>query len=187
MLAASGFVASREWFSGDDFAFLALVQRPDVWSWRDAYLPLGERFWPFYRPLGMQTYFRLAVAAFGLSAPAFFAVSLAVHFTRGLVVFRLARQLDCDTPRCGGRRPARRRGRGLARRDLSGDDLPLRGGEPRIGAVRRVVPERAAGRRKRWRAGAPGSRSSLRCCATSPPSCSRRCSSQWRCTQQASR
>ncbi len=97
MVAASGFVASREWFSGDDFAFLALVQRPDVWSWRDAYLPLGERFWPFYRPLGMQTYFRLAVAAFGLSAPGFFAVSLAVHFTCGLVVYRLARQLGCDT------------------------------------------------------------------------------------------
>jgi len=97
MAAAAGFVASREWFSGDDFAFLALVQHPDVWSWRDAYLPLGEqRFWPFYRPLGMQTYFRLAVAAFGLCAPAFFAVSLAVHFTRGLVVFRLARQLGCD-------------------------------------------------------------------------------------------
>ena len=97
MAAAAGFVASREWFSGDDFAFLHLVQRPDVWSWRDAYLPLGEqRFWPFYRPLGMQTYFRLGVAAFGLCAPAFFAVSLAVHFTRGLVVFRLARQLGCD-------------------------------------------------------------------------------------------
>jgi len=96
MALAAGAVASREWFSGDDFAFLALVQRPDVWSWRDAYLPLGERFWPFYRPLGMQTYFRLGVAAFGLHAPAFFAVSLAVHFTRGLVVFRLARQLGCD-------------------------------------------------------------------------------------------
>ena len=96
MALAAGIVASREWFTGDDFAFLALVQRPDVWSWREAFLPLAERFWPFYRPLGMQTYFRLAVVAFGLWAPGFFAISLAVHGLRGLVVFRLARQLGCD-------------------------------------------------------------------------------------------
>jgi hypothetical protein len=95
MAACAGFVASREWFVADDFAFLALVQRPDLFSWQETFLPLRERFWPFYRPLGMQTYFRLGVAAFGLAAPGFYAVSLLVHFARGLVIFLLARRLGC--------------------------------------------------------------------------------------------
>jgi hypothetical protein len=98
MLAAAGRVASVEWFSADDFAFLARVQRPDLWSWRGAYLPLADPFWPFYRPLGMETYFKLGFEAFGLDAPAFFAVSLAAHFARGVLVYRIARQLGCALP-----------------------------------------------------------------------------------------
>ena len=31
---ACAWVASLEWFSRDDFAFLARVQRVDPWSWR---------------------------------------------------------------------------------------------------------------------------------------------------------
>ncbi len=96
MAAATGWVASREWFSGDDFAFLAQVQHSEPWSWSAVWLPIGERFWPFYRPLGMDSYFRLGFDAFGLAAPGFFAVTLAAHFARGWVAFRLARQLGCE-------------------------------------------------------------------------------------------
>jgi hypothetical protein len=95
MAVCAARVASREWFTGDDFAFLARVQRADLWSWSGAFLPLHERFWPFYRPLGMEGFFRLGFQAFGLHATGFFAVALVFHFARGLVVARLARQLGC--------------------------------------------------------------------------------------------
>ncbi len=98
MVSFAGFVASREWFSGDDFAFLAHVQNAEQWSWRAAWLPVGERFWPFYRPLAMESYFRLGFDLFGLAAAGFFAITLSVHFARGAVVYRLARQLGCARP-----------------------------------------------------------------------------------------
>jgi hypothetical protein len=85
-------IASLEWFSRDDFAFLVHVQRTDPWLWSDVFLPLERRFWPFYRPLGMETYFRLGFQLFGLHAAGFFAVSLAVHFASGGLVYRIARQ-----------------------------------------------------------------------------------------------
>jgi hypothetical protein len=43
----------------------------------------------------MDGWFRLGFDLFGLAAPGFFAVALVVHFARGLVVVRLARQLGC--------------------------------------------------------------------------------------------
>jgi hypothetical protein len=95
-LALALWVASREWFSRDDFAFLAYVQLPERWSWKAAYLPLGERFWPFYRPLAMETYFWVGFRLFGLEAFGYFAVSLALHFAAGGLVFRLARRFGFD-------------------------------------------------------------------------------------------
>lgn len=85
-------IASIEGFSRDDFAFLLHVQRTDPWSWSDVFLPLEQRFWPFYRPLGMETYFRLGFQVFGLHAAGFFAVSLAVHFASSGLVYLVARQ-----------------------------------------------------------------------------------------------
>lgn len=93
LVAASLWTASREWFSRDDFAFLAYVQQPDAFDWRQAFLPLDRRFWPFYRPLSMETYFRLGWRVFGLHAFGFFAVSLAFHFATGWLVYRVARRL----------------------------------------------------------------------------------------------
>jgi hypothetical protein len=90
------FVASREWFSRDDFAFLAFVRKPGAFDWFDVYLPFQGRFWSFYRPLGMETYFYLGFRSFGLNAFGFFAISLAVHFASGALVFRLGRQLGFD-------------------------------------------------------------------------------------------
>jgi hypothetical protein len=89
-------VASLEWFSRDDFAFLARVQRVDPWSWRAVFLPLDERFWSFYRPLGMETYFYLGFQLFGLEASGYFAISLAFHFASGALVYRIGRQLGFD-------------------------------------------------------------------------------------------
>jgi hypothetical protein len=90
-------VASREWFTRDDFAFLAYVQSTDPWSWRQVFLPLEERFWPFYRPLSMETYFWVGHRLFGLNAFGFFTLSLGLHFLSAGLVFRLARQLGFDT------------------------------------------------------------------------------------------
>ncbi len=52
LVGACLWIASLEWFSRDDFAFLAHVRGPDF-GWRDTFLPLDSRFWHFYRPLGM--------------------------------------------------------------------------------------------------------------------------------------
>jgi len=91
-------IASLEWFSRDDFAFLVHVQRTDPWLWSDVFLPLEQRFWPFYRPLGMETYFWAGFRVFGLHAAGFFAVSLAVHFGSGVLVHRIARQWGFAAP-----------------------------------------------------------------------------------------
>ena len=91
-------IASREWFSGDDFAFLVHVQRTDPWRWSDVFLPLEERFWPFSRPLAMESYFWAGFRVFGLHAAGFFAVSLAVHFGSGVLVHRIARQWGFAAP-----------------------------------------------------------------------------------------
>lgn len=91
-IALSLWVASHEWFTRDDFAFLAFVQLPELFSWKAAYLPLGERFWPFYRPLAMETFFWVGFRLFGLDAFGYFAASLALHFATGGLVFRLARR-----------------------------------------------------------------------------------------------
>jgi len=96
IVLACAWVASLEWFSRDDFAFLAHVQRVDPWSWRAVFLPFDERFWTFYRPLGMETYFYLGFQLFGLQASGYFAVSLAFHFASGALVYRIGRQLGFD-------------------------------------------------------------------------------------------
>lgn len=96
LVAACLAIASGEWFSRDDFAFLAYVQSPDF-GWREAFLPLESRFWPFYRPLGMETYFRTCFALFGVEAFGYFAVSLAFHFGSGGLVYGVARRLGFDS------------------------------------------------------------------------------------------
>jgi len=88
-------IAGTEWFSRDDFAFLAHV-RSDDFRWSESFLPRGERFWHFYRPLGMEAYFRLCSQAFGLDASRWFAVSLAFHFASGWLLLGIARRLGFD-------------------------------------------------------------------------------------------
>jgi hypothetical protein len=90
-------VASNEWFSRDDFAFLAMARHAG-WSWLDVYLPLEDRGWIFYRPFGVQTFFRVAFELFGLNAFGFLSIVLATHFATGLWVWRLALQLGFAAP-----------------------------------------------------------------------------------------
>ena len=82
----ASWAATREWFSRDDFAFLAWVQLADPWSWREVFLPTGERFWPFYRPLGMDAYYRLCFEVFGLAFLWTSPASLAVGVLVGMLV-----------------------------------------------------------------------------------------------------
>lgn len=96
LVALSLHVASLEWFSRDDFRFLAYVQSPEDWSWRRAFLPFDERFWTFYRPLSMETFFWVGHRLFGLNAGGYFALSLGLHFASAGLVFRVARQLGFD-------------------------------------------------------------------------------------------
>jgi hypothetical protein len=96
IVSLSFWVASREWFSQDDFAFLAYVQLEETWSWLRVFLPIEERFWAFYRPLSMETFFWLGYRLFGLEAFGFFAISLGLHFLGAGLVYRLARQFGFD-------------------------------------------------------------------------------------------
>jgi hypothetical protein len=88
------FLAGREWFVGDDFAFLAQARQP--WNWAQVFLPLGPRFWWSYRPLSTDVFFSLGFKAFGLNPFGYLVVSLSLHFLTGLLVWRLARQLGFE-------------------------------------------------------------------------------------------
>lgn len=96
LVAACAVIASHEWFSRDDFVFLARLRDPATWSWREVFLPLAPREWPFYRPLGMDAYYFVAHRVFGLFAPGWFGVSLAFHFGAGVWVWRISRQLGFE-------------------------------------------------------------------------------------------
>jgi hypothetical protein len=55
--AACLVVAQREWFVFDDSFFLRYVQEVRPWIWLDPRAAMVERVWPFYRPLGMETFY----------------------------------------------------------------------------------------------------------------------------------
>jgi hypothetical protein len=97
--AASLFVASREWFHGDDFAFLWFARQG--FDPLAAFLPTGVRVWPTYRPLTIEVYFAALQRAFGLNPFPFLALSLGCHFAGGFVVARIARQLGLDARLAG--------------------------------------------------------------------------------------
>lgn len=86
--AMSLWVASKEWFYGDDFIFLRLAQLPG--SWWDVFVPIKPRLWWSYRPLTIDAFFALGFSLVGMQAFPFLYVVLLVHFLSGLVVFRIA-------------------------------------------------------------------------------------------------
>jgi hypothetical protein len=87
-------VAARQWFVGDDFAFLWLAQQPR--NWGEVFLPLGPRLWWSYRPLTTDVFFSVCLWLFHYDPFGYLAVSLALHFLTGFVVYRLARQCGFD-------------------------------------------------------------------------------------------
>jgi hypothetical protein len=87
-------VASREWFYGDDFIFLRLAQMPRDW-WQ-IFVPLEPRLWWSYRPLTIEVFFAGGFALFGLRAFPFLLVVLLFHFASGLVLFRIALRLGFE-------------------------------------------------------------------------------------------
>jgi hypothetical protein len=96
LVACSVIIAHREWFVGDDFAFLTNAQRPHHWG--DIFLPFGRRVWWSYRPLTTDVFFTLGFRAFGHDAFGYLLITLLVHYLRGPVVYRLARQLGFGVP-----------------------------------------------------------------------------------------
>jgi hypothetical protein len=87
--------ARHGWFAYDDFIFLSRVQAVPPSTWLDPRAALAARFWPFYRPLGMESYYWLGLRLFGFEPLGFHALALAVDASGALLVLRIARQLGC--------------------------------------------------------------------------------------------
>jgi len=96
--AACLLVAQREWFVFDDFYFLRYVQEAQPWIWLDPRVAMVERVWPFYRPLGMETFYYVGLQLFGLNAAGFTALALLFDLLTGLLVLRIARWLGFAWP-----------------------------------------------------------------------------------------
>ena len=92
--AVAAWVASREWFYGDDFIFLRLAQLPH--DWLQVFVPLQPRLWWSYRPLTVETFFAAGFAVAGLHAFPYLLAVVVVHFATGLVLFRIALRLGFE-------------------------------------------------------------------------------------------
>jgi hypothetical protein len=98
LIAWCAYAASREWFVGDDFWFLALAQYPKSWrNWAEIFLPFGPRHWWSYRPLTTGVFFSVCFRLFGRDPFGYLAASLSMHLLTGLVVYRLGRQFGFES------------------------------------------------------------------------------------------
>lgn len=93
---AALWVGSRTWFYFDDFAFLWHVQRVEPWSWFDPAVVMERYWWPFYRPLGMESFYYLCHKLFGLEFMGFVVAAAAVIAGTALAVARIGSQLGFD-------------------------------------------------------------------------------------------
>ena len=96
MLGVIGFycveLARFEYFGIDDWLLLHEARQPEF-SWIDSFLPFeSRRHWAF-RPIGEQTFYRLAYQAFGLDATGYFSFSLLTVCLTGWVSYGLSRSL----------------------------------------------------------------------------------------------
>jgi hypothetical protein len=89
-------VSSREWFVADDFAFLFRVQQVEPWSWLDIRTAFKAYWWPFYRPLGMESFYYANYRLFGLNFTGFVLTALLVNLVTGWLVYRIAVGLGFD-------------------------------------------------------------------------------------------
>jgi len=95
-VAGSLLVSSREWFAADDFAFLFHVQQVEPWSWLDIRTAFEAYWWPFYRPLGMESFYYANYRLFGLNFTPFVLAALFVNLVTGWLVYRIALGLGFD-------------------------------------------------------------------------------------------
>jgi len=89
-------VSYREWFIADDFAFLLRVKLVEPWSWLDIRTAFEAYWWPFYRPLGMESFFYANHRFFGLNFTGFVLTALLVNLVTGWLVYRIAVGLGFD-------------------------------------------------------------------------------------------
>jgi len=94
LVALCVWIAHREFFFGDDLMFLRRTQLPRDW-WA-VFFPFGRRAWWSYRPLSIEVFFSTLYAVAGLNAFPYLLASLVCHFAAGLLVYRLAVQLELD-------------------------------------------------------------------------------------------
>ncbi len=95
VVALQIWVASHEWFFGDDFIFLARAQR-DPRGWWEIFFPFESRWWWSYRPLSIEVFFWLGTRLFGVSPFPLLVVNVAAHALAALLVARIACQLGFD-------------------------------------------------------------------------------------------
>lgn len=94
-------VASKQFFWGDDFAYLAKVRGllgPVAWTWREAFLPQQPGFNWAYRPLSFETFFYVGNLLFGLQPFGYLVSSLCVHFAGGVLFWILALRIGLERP-----------------------------------------------------------------------------------------
>lgn len=89
-------VSSREWFVADDFAFLFRIQQVEPWSWLDIRTAFKSFWWPFYRPLGMESFYYANYRLFGVHFTGFVVTALLVNLVTGWLVYRIAVGLGFD-------------------------------------------------------------------------------------------
>ena len=98
LVVCCALVVTRQWFVGDDFAFLGDARSPRSWrSWARVFLPIGPRSWWSYRPLTIEVFWATGWQLFGHQAAGYLAVSVLAHLLTGALVYRLARQLGFDS------------------------------------------------------------------------------------------
>jgi hypothetical protein len=96
-IAGCVLVSFQEWFVADDFAFLLHVQLFEPWSWLDIRTAFEKHWWPFYRPLGMESFYYANYRFFGLNFTGFVLTALLINLATGWLVYRIAVGLGFDT------------------------------------------------------------------------------------------
>jgi len=94
-------VASKQFFWGDDFAYLAKARglmSPVPWTWREVFLPQQPGFNWAYRPLSLETFFYVGNLLFGLQPFGYLVSSVCVHFAGGVLFWILALRMGLERP-----------------------------------------------------------------------------------------
>ena len=94
LVALCVWLAQREYFFADDLIFLRRAQFPR--DWLEVFVSFSPRGWWSYRPLSIEVFFSTLYAVAGLDPFPYLLASVLVHFATGLLVYRLAVQLELE-------------------------------------------------------------------------------------------